>query len=347
MRNNIHIILSRLFQACLIASLLAGCTKVVPDDSFEQKSRIGFNTAMTKAAVGYPTTSKFISTAYTIASTGSWDNASDRAVATKIIDAEEVSYNNTEKYWSTTTARYWDANRKYTFFSYSPSSLKGTKVSVSPAGVKISNWDVEADATEILVADIAKDKTKNESSSGYSGVPTNFRQKLSKLSFKMGIPRNDEAGTKVTLLGIKIVGICTRGNYSKGGYADDIWTVVEGSRKTGTPETSVFTVFSGSEVLSTENYFNPDSKLIIPQSLLQSGSYHPTLIVEYEIQVEDGEPEPKTAECHFDINLRQESWEKGMEYTYIIHIGVGQYPIEFDGTVDNWNVVNNGEVNIG
>ena len=346
MRNNIHIILSRLFQACLIASLLAGCTKVVPDDSFEQKSRIGFNTAMTKAAVGYPTTSKFISTAYTIASTGSWDNASDRAGATKIIDAEEVSYNGTEKYWSTSTAHYWDANYKYTFFSYSPSSLKG-KVSVSTDGVAISNWNVEADATEILVADIAKDKTKNESFSGYSGVPTNFRQKLSKLSFKMGIPRDAEAGTKVTLLGIKIVGICTIGNYSKGGYADDAWTVVEGSRKTGTPETSVFTVFSGSEVLSTENYFNPDSKLIIPQSLLQSGSYHPKLIVKYDIQVGGGAVETKTAECYFDINLRQESWVMGMEYTYTIHIGVGQYPIEFDGSVDAWNVVNNGEVSIG
>ena len=346
MRNNIHIILSRLFQACLIASLLAGCTKVVPDDSFEQKSRIGFNTAMTKAAVGYPTTSKFISTAYTIASTGSWDNASDRAVATKIIDAEEVSYNGTEKYWSTSTAHYWDANYKYTFFSYSPSSLKG-KVSVSTDGVAISNWNVEADATEILVADIAKDKTKNESFSGYSGVPTNFRQKLSKLSFKMGIPRDAEAGTKVTLLGIKIVGICTRGNYSKGGYADDIWTVVEGSRKTGTTGTSVFSVFSGSRELSTDTYFNPDSKLIIPQSLLQSGSYHPTLIVEYQIQVGEGAGKTKTAECHFDINLRQESWVMGMEYTYTIHIGVGQYPIEFDGSVDPWNVVNNGEVNIG
>ena len=346
MRNNIHIILSRLFQACLIASLLAGCTKVVPDDSFEQKSRIGFNTAMTKAAVGYPTTSKFISTAYIIASTGSWDNASDRAGATKIIDAEEVSYNGTEKYWSTSTAHYWDANYKYTFFSYSPSSLKG-KVSVSTDGVAISNWNVEADATEILVADIAKDKTKNESFSGYSGVPTNFRQKLSKLSFKMGIPRDAEAGTKVTLLGIKIVGICTIGNYSKGGYADDAWTVVEGSRKTGTPETSVFTVFSGSEVLSTENYFNPDSKLIIPQSLLQSGSYHPKLIVKYDIQVGGGAVETKTAECYFDINLRQESWVMGMEYTYTIHIGVGQYPIEFDGSVDAWNVVNNGEVSIG
>ena len=80
---------------------------------------------------------------------------------------------------------------------------------------------------------------------------------------------------------------------------------------------------------------------------LQSGSYHPTLIVEYEIQVGDGEPETKTAECYFDINLRQESWVMGMEYTYTIHIGIGQYPIEFDGTVDNWNVVNNGEVNIG
>ena len=346
MRGKIHILISRLLQTCVVASLLAGCTKVVPDDSFEQKSRIGFNTAMTKAAVGYPTTSKFISTAYTIASTGSWDNASDRAGAAVLIDEEEVSYKKTEKYWSTTTARYWDANYKYTFFSYSPSSLKG-KVSVSTDGVAISNWNVEADATEILVADIAKDKTKNESFSGYSGVPTNFRQKLSKLSFKMGIPRDAEAGTKVTLLGIKIVGICTMGNYSQGGYADDAWTVVEGSRKTGTPETSVFTVFSGSEVLSTENYFNPDSKLIIPQSLLQSGSYHPKLIVKYDIQVGGGAVETKTAECYFDINLRQESWVMGMECTYTIHIGVGQYPIEFDATVDNWSAIYNGEVNIG
>ena len=346
MRGKIHILISRLLQTCVVASLLAGCTKVVPDDSFEQKSRIGFNTAMTKAAVGYPTDSKFISTAYTIASTKTWDNASDRAGATLLIDEEEVSYNVTEKYWSTTTARYWDANYKYTFFSYSPSSLKD-KVDVSTDGVAISNWDVEADATEILVADIAKDKTKNESFSGYSGVPTNFRQKLSKLSFNMSISRDAEAGTKVTLLGIKIVGICTRGNYSKGGYTDNAWTVDAASRKTGATGTSVFNVFSGSQELSNKTYFNPDSKLIIPQSLLQSRDYHPKLIVKYDIQVGNGDVETKTAECYFDINLRQESWVMGMEYTYTIHIGVGQYPREFDATVDNWSTINNGEVNIG
>lgn len=347
MRGKIHILISRLIQTCLVASLLAGCTKVIPDDSFEQKSRIGFNIAMTKAAVGYPIDSKFISTAYTIASTGSWDNASDRAGATTpLINEEEVSYNNTEKYWSTSTPHYWYANYKYTFFSYSPSSLKG-KVGVSKDGVAISNWNVETDATEILVADIAKDKTKNESFSGYSGVPTNFRQKLSKLSFKMRISEYAANDTKVTLREIKVSHICTRGNYSKGGYADDAWTVVEASRKTGTTGTSVFTVFSGSKELSTEKYFNPDSKLIIPQSLLQSGSYHPKLIVEYQIQVGKGAVETKTAECHFDINLRQESWVMGMEYTYTIHIGVGQYPIEFDATVDDWSAINNGEVNIG
>ena len=345
MRGNIHIFISRLLQACLIASLLVGCTKVVPDDSFEQKSRIGFNTAMTKAAVVYPIKSKFISTAYTIASTGSWDNASDREGAAMLINEEEVSYNVTEKYWSTTTPHYWEA-KKYTFFSYSPSSLKG-KVGVSKDGVAISNWDVEADATEILVADIAKDKTKNESFSGYSGVPTNFRQKLSKLSFKMGKSPDAEEGKKVTLLGIKVSDICTRGNYSKGGYTDNAWTVVEASRKTGATGTSVFNVFSGSQELSNKTYFNPASKLIIPQSLLQSGSYHPTLIVEYKIQVGEGAVETKTAECHFDINLRQESWVMGMEYTYTIHIGVGQYPIEFDATVDDWSAKNNGEVNIG
>ena len=345
MRRNIHIILSRLFQACLIASLLVGCTKVVPDDSFEQKSRIGFNTTMTKAAVGYPTGSRFISTAYSIASTGSWNDAASRPNK-PIIDEEEVSYIEEERYWSTSKPHYWDANRKYTFFSYSPSSLKG-KVGVSKDGVAISNWDVETDAREILVADIAIDKTKNESFSGYSGVPTNFRQKLSKLSFEMRISKYAANDTKVTLREIKVSHICTRGNYSKGGYADDVWTVVEGSRKTGTSGTSVFTVFSGSQALSTETYFNPDSKLIIPQSLLQSGSYHPKLIVKYNIQVGNGDVETKTAECYFDINLRQESWVMGMEYTYTIHIGVGQYPIEFDGSVDAWNVVNNGEVNIG
>lgn len=348
MRSKIHILIFRLIQTCLVASLLAGCTNVVPDDSFEQKSRIGFNTAMTKAAVGYPTTSKFISTAYTIASTGSWDDAASRPNA-PFIDEEEVSYIEAERYWSTETAHYWDANYKYTFFSYSPSSLKG-KVEVSKDGVAIPNWDVEADETkdiEILVADIAKDKTKNESFSGYSGVPTNFRQKLSKLSFKMRISEYAANNTKVTLREIKVSHICTRGNYSKGGYADDVWTVVEGSRKTGTTGTSVFTVFTGSQELSTESDFNPDSKLIIPQSLLQSRDYHPKLIVKYDIQVGNGDVETKTAECHFDINLRQESWVMGMEYTYTIHIGVGQYPIEFDGSVDAWNVVNNGEVNIG
>ena len=299
---------------------------------------------MTKAAVGYPKNSKFISTAYIFDGTGSWNNASDRTGATVLFDEEEVSY--MENYWSTVTEYHWVANYKYTFFSYSPSSLID-KVDVSKDGVAISNWDVEADATEILVADIAKDKTKNESSSGYSGVPTNFRQKLSKLSFKMRISEYAANDTKVTLREIKVSHICTRGNYSKGGYADDVWTVVEGSRKTGTSGTSVFTVFSGSQELSTESDFNPESKLIIPQSLLQSRDYHPKLIVKYDIQVGNGDVETKTAECYFDINLRQESWEKGMEYTYTIHIGVGQYPIEFAGTVADWSAVDNGKVNIG
>ena len=303
---------------------------------------------MTKAAVGYPKNSKFISTAYIFDGTGSWNNASDRTGATVLFDEEEVSY--MENYWSTVTEYHWVANYKYTFFSYSPSSLID-KVDVSKDGVAIPNWDVETDATEILVADIAKDKTKNESFSGYSGVPTNFRQKLSKLSFNMGISRDAAKETKVTLLGIKIVDICTQGDYSKGGYyPDDAWTVVETSRKT---EASAFSVFPSiqdqSQALSTDDYYVPDSKLIIPQSLLQSGSYHPKLIVEYQIQVGNGAVETKTAECYFDINLRQESWEKGMEYTYTIHIGVGQYPIEFDGKVDAWSAgnSNNGEVNIG
>ncbi|MGM9792429.1 MAG: fimbrillin family protein [Candidatus Cryptobacteroides sp.] len=344
----IYSILCNCIPAFVAGSLLASCTKLVPDDSFARQSDlIGFNTAMTKAAVGYPTSSRFISTAYSISSSLSWDNATARAGATTLIDQEEVSYVSESNSWRTVAAHYWDANYKFTFFSYSPSSLSATKVSVSTDGVAISNWDVEADATEILVADIAQDKTKNESYGSvtvYTGVPTNFRQKLSKLSFNMGISRDAEAGTKVTLLDIQIADICTKGDYSRGGYTNDSWAVREASRKTGT---SVFSVFSGSQELSTETYFVPESKLIIPQSLLETASYHPTLIVKYQIQVGEGAVETKTADCHFDINLRQEAWEKGKEYTYTIHIGVGQYPIEFDGAVNDWSAGSDNEINIG
>lgn len=87
---------------------------------------------------------------------------------------------------------YWPKSGSLTFFAYSPFSYaEGGDLAVtaitSPAndGIQIVDYDVDAhQATDFMVADIAKDKTANvvkPGSSLYTSVPIVFRHKLSQI----------------------------------------------------------------------------------------------------------------------------------------------------------------------
>lgn len=328
-----------IYMTVAVCFILASCSKTDADSSSLGRSLIGFNTVSTKAASAYPTGNPFITTSYKLASGKTWD-ANKADAGSPIINQDEVTYNSTYNYWKTATDYYWPTDGStLTFFSYSPSSLKG-RVSVSTDGVGISSWDVKTNTGDILVADIAQDKTKNESLAGYTGVPTLFKHKLSRIVFEFGIADDASDDTKISLTSIVLKDVYSSGSYSRGGYADDKWTPSPSALETS------WSLFAGdlelSKSLSTDKEFN-----MIPQSLLATGTTHPELVIGYKLRTDDSSWESKTATCYFDENLRLESWEKGKKYTYKIYIGVGQYPIKFTGGVTDWSNGGTSTITIG
>lgn len=327
MRGLLHII-----YILMLTALCAGCAKI--EQSMDEASNhlIGYevveNQPVTKAV--FPTDQTFMSTAYKLTSGRTWDANSDQATKHFNTLQEEVKYQGT--YWKTDYDYYWPTDGgSLTFFSYTPKSVGAT---ISEDGVSVNNWDVVAKKGQvILVADIAKDKTKNESYAGFSGVPTLFRHKLSKVSFRVAKSAYAEEGIDVSIKSIKIVDIFTKGNYTRGGYENDAWSGWSGQKTTSDP----YVVYdSGATPVVVDNtpVQKGEDMIMIPQMLSQDGSRHPRVIVEYKTSTE---PDITTAECFFVENFRSGQWARGNHYTYTIYIGVGQYPIEFDGSVSDWS----------
>lgn len=316
----------------MLTALSAGCAKI--EQSMDEASNhlIGYevveNQPVTKAV--FPTDQTFMSTAYRLTSGMTWDANSVQAEQHFNTLQEEVKYQGT--YWKTDHDYYWPTDGgSLTFFSYTPKSVSAT---ITKDGVSVNSWDVVAKKGQvILVADIAKDKTKNESYAGFSGVPTLFRHKLSKVSFRVAKSAYAEEGIDVSIKSIKIVDIYTKGNYTRGGYENDAWSGWNGQKTTSDP----YVVYdSGATPVVVDNtpVQKGEDMIMIPQMLSQNGSRHPRVIVEYKTSTE---PDITTAECFFVENFRSGQWAKGNHYTYTIYIGVGQYPIEFDGSVSDWS----------
>lgn len=138
--------------------------------------------------ITYPTNIPFGTLAYYLPS-GNWD--ANMADATLYIPISKVVHNATSGNWEVDKKEYyWPKSGSLTFFAYSPFAHEdGTLLAVDKVyntthddGIHILNYDVHAhQATDFMVADIAKDKKANESNGGYTGVPIVFRHKLSQI----------------------------------------------------------------------------------------------------------------------------------------------------------------------
>lgn len=150
----------------------------------------------TKAMVDgttYPADLPFGTLAYYLPS-GNWDaNMADATLYIPISKVVNQSRATSGSAWEVEgKTYYWPKSGSLTFFAYSPFSYaEGGDLAVtaitSPAndGIQIVDYDVDAhQATDFMVADIAKDKTANvvkPGSSLYTGVPIVFRHKLSQI----------------------------------------------------------------------------------------------------------------------------------------------------------------------
>lgn len=161
---------------------LASCTKneVAPTDPQEitYQAVIGPSSKALLTGTAYPTSQTFGAIAYSSAD-----------ASTPYINAAEVSYNTTGKYWSTATPYYWPVNASLTFYSYSPfkySELGGAAITVASTstGISINDYDVAAhQETDLMVADVQKGLTANnhQIAGWVKGVNTQFRHKLSQV----------------------------------------------------------------------------------------------------------------------------------------------------------------------
>ncbi len=335
MKRNIII-----YTAALMLLSLASCSKITLD-SHRESDIIGYNvvtttgeSAPTKAASAFPTTSSFISSAYVLTSTQNWDN--DAASAAPEFGPEEVKWQAT--YWSTDTPHYWDASKKLTFFSYAPASLQSLGLSISREGVKVDGWDV-TDANyqdkAILVADIAKDKTKNESYAGLNGVPTHFRNKLCKLTFRVAASDLVDEGTEVYLKKATLRGFYTKGNYAKGGTGAESW----GNRDNQQTDYVLFESTGTDGDILTADY-KDEEKIMIPQSTTGI-----TLTIEYRTKI-GTTVKDETVTLSINDDFRSGIWGMGQHITYSMKIGAGRIPILFDGSAEEWKAVDGGIIEI-
>ena len=312
----------------LALALLLSCTRIEVQD-WEPQSLVAYNVvsstaAQTKATTAFPTTSTFMSSAYQLNSGQSWD--SNYASSTLKFGPEEVKYMGT--YWSTDDKHFWEDDKTLTFFSYAPASLSSLGLTISKEGVSVNAWDVTNDSMKnrlILVADVAKDKVKNESFAGFTGVPTHFRHKLSKVSIRLAKSTFSEADEKIYVTKLSIGSYYAKADFKKGGTDAESWTNLQNL----VIENELYKDDNGK--LLSDKFWVLDN-VMIPQTLTAESylkiSYRS---VKSEVPNDEG---PVT--LYFMRDFRSGIWAIGTHVTYTLKVGVGMFPIQFEASADAW-----------
>ena len=312
----------------LALALLLSCTRIEVQD-WEPQSLVAYNVvsstaAQTKATTAFPTTSTFMSSAYQLNSGQSWD--SNYASSTLKFGPEEVKYMGT--YWSTDVKYFWEDGKTLTFFSYAPASLSSLGLTISKEGVSVNDWDVTDDSMkdkQILVADIAKDKVKNESFAGFTGVPTHFRHKLSKVSIRLAKSTFSEADEKIYVTKLSIGSYYAKADFKKGGTDAESWT----NLRNKVTETVLYEAATG-KLLSDE--FWVLDNVMIPQTLT-ADSY---LTISYKSVKSGVTNNEGPVTLYFMRDFRSGIWAIGTHVTYTLKVGAGMFPIQFEASADAW-----------
>ena len=312
----------------LALALLLSCTRIEVQD-WEPQSLVAYNVvsstaAQTKATTAFPTTSTFMSSAYQLNSGQSWD--SNYASSTLKFGPEEVKYMGT--YWSTDKKHFWEDGKTLTFFSYAPASLSSLGLTISEEGVSVNAWDVTDDSKKdklILVADVAKDKVKNESFAGFTGVPTHFRHKLCKVSIRLAKSTFSEADEKIYVTKLSICSYYAKADFKKGGTDAESWTNLQNK----VSETVLYENSTG-KLLSDE--FWVLDNVMIPQTLT-ADSY---LTISYKSVKSGVTNDEGPVTLYFMRDFRSGIWAIGTHVTYTLKVGAGMFPIQFEASADAW-----------
>lgn len=353
-----------IFYIAAACAALASCVKNEVRVNAPDKE-ITFQTVSTKAGTAFNTNHKFYSYAYFLEKDKTWNN--DFASAKPYIDNALIAFDPStgtgNGFWAPeapNTYYYWPKQGSLTFFAWTddtaaPSVGAGPDVKVSCApktGIKIEKYSVKDNRNkDILVAEIAKDKTANETATGAwkNGVPTVFRHALAKVEFKVNKRTNYPNVTfkvkKITLTKVSTGGTFTQCQSTPNeNWGWNGWGLQE--------DLPVFTSAAGKEVTktadSTPEEFdaltpdpNTDYHIVLPQVLRDK--IDPTITIEYEIitsYVTGGTPvTEKVTETKDLKDIYKSDWECNKKYVLGITLGLNE--IYWDPSIEGWE---NGDV---
>ena len=250
---------------------LAACSKneVVPAVSGENVE-ISYKVApRTKAdPQAFDTKNVFASWAYYLPSGKNWD--ANHAEAKIYIGKEEgegatISYGN-NAWKDQTTSHYWPKDGNLTFFAYSLNrnnfDLKYDSGHTYPIVCHKSPNAYGINATidlkdnknlDLLVAEIAKDKTQNENIYSLNGVPTLFKHKFSRIQFAVK-KKEEYTGATITLNSITFNNVAHTGHYSQFNKEDGDVKFTQDYCKVGDIRTSLVYTTTDFKVTSATDY---------------------------------------------------------------------------------------------
>lgn len=278
-----------LIAAAVVAFAACSKNEVLPSSSINNE--ISFNVAPRTKALdpdqqsAFGVDNHFISYAYFLTDDKKWPT---NAGSIYINGAEVSSHVDASatggRVWKAANSYYWPKSEKssLTFFAWSKNKNEcslagGATVSCHPQkGIAFTDYDVTSNKNvDLLVADVAANKHRNENLYTYSGVPTLFRHKLSYVIFKVKT-KEAYAGKEFALKSIKFVGLGSKASYDQKANegTDPVYnTVGEWATPSAKADQVYFNattpvVFTNADfVLETEATASVDQKYYLPQAL--------------------------------------------------------------------------------
>ena len=335
---------------------LAACSKneVVPAVSGENME-ISYKVApRTKAEAdpkAFNTDNVFASWAYYLPKGKSWETDSKDA---QIYFGEEsahgvkISYDKNKEVWKNqTNSYYWPKEGNLTFFAYSLNSdfltdKLGTDThfyctkNESQYGIcGALNLDTHPN-TDFLVADIAKDKTANETAYKFNGVPTLFKHKLSRVKFAVK-KKSDYPGATITLNSItfkKLVNYMVYNQYKinkDGSITPDsiTHTILDKTPRSDQEYTKTDFEVSSSTAFDPVPDANEVRYIYIPQNFKDEIA---TIEVKYTVTLKEGISETYTKTLK--VKDIFDSWEIGKRYTFNLIFSLDE--INWAPAVGDW-----------
>lgn len=358
--------MKKYFFILAAAAALAACAKneVTPVLS-QENTEIAYNVApKTKAGLAanqenFAQRNVFASWAYYLPGTTTWaEEGGKNADAKAYIANSTISYK--AGVWKNADATYyWPKGGRLTFFAYSLNKgnldlSDGSYFHCAPTTGIAGQIDLKKDPnTDFLVAEIAKDKSANESQYAFNGVPTLFKHKLTRVVFTVTAENYpDKSFTLNSIQFNNLHAAAVYGQYSTVDLAGDPNPTKDylkpstGAAHMDNPFYTQTDLQVVAGAVTTVPEANEVTKIYIPQAFADETA---TITVNYTIKTtvhNNGTDSTVEDKCTTTIPIKGKfsQWEMGKKYIFNLKFTLDK--ITWAPAVEKWEDVSSSAITI-